>query len=377
MLSHNRPRLISKHFRWPWLLGLAVLIAWTNAEAQSWKTEWENTVAAAKKEGKLVLWGPPGANVREAYAEGFQKAFPGIEVDYTGATGSKQGPRLLAERKAGAYLVDVLSQGTTTMLQTLMPEGALDPIVPALVLPEVTDTKNWWHNKLEFADDEEKYNLVFASYVKTPIAVNPKLVNLSEIRSYRDLLNPKWKGKIAMKNPTRPGPGLATATFWYAEPELGRDFMRKLFTAQDVVTSDNDRQLLEWLVQGKYAIVIAPSEYTATGLKAKGLSVELVGGEHLHEGSYMTAGNGSLALINRAPHPNAAKVFINWVLTREGQTLMTKALGYASRRVDVSHDHLDPMLLPKEGGKYQANYKEQFVRMKGEILSLLEEILPR
>lgn len=374
MLSQYRMRL-SIHARWGWTLGFALFLASSGAQAQSWKSEWEKTVAAATKEGKLVLWGPPGANVRAAYAEGFQKAFPGIEVDYTGATGSKQGPRLLAERRAAIYTVDILTQGTTTMLQTLMPQNVLDPMLPALMLPEVTNTKNWLENKLEFSDDEGKYNLVFASYVKTPIAINPKLVNLKEIRSYWDLLNPKWSGKIAMKDPTRPGPGLATATFWYAESGLGPDFIRKFFGEQKVVRSDDDRQLLEWLVLGKYSIIIAPSEFTATALKAKGLPVDLVGGDHFKEGSYLTAGNGSVALINRAPHPNAAKVFLNWLLTREGQTLMTQGLGYASRRLDVTREHLEPMVVPKEGGKYQPNYKEQYVNMKGKILALLQEVL--
>jgi iron(III) transport system substrate-binding protein len=182
-------------------------------------------------------------------------------------------------------------------------------------------------------------------------------------------------GKIAMKDPTNPGPGLATATFWYAEPGLGPDFMRKFFGTQKVVRSDDDRQLLEWLVQGRYAIVIAPSEFTATGLKARGLPVELVGGDHFKEGSYLTAGNGSIALINRAPHPNAAKLFLNWILTRDGQTRMTQALGYASRRLDVTREHLDPMLVPKPGGRYQPNYKEHFVNMKGRILALLQEVI--
>ncbi len=375
-MSQNRWRS-SIQARWVWALGLALLLVSSGAEAQSSKLEWEKTVAAATKEGKLVLWGPPGSNVRAAYAEGFQKAFPGIEVDYTGASGSKQGPRMLAERRAGIYSVDILTQGTTTMLGTLMPQNALDPIPPALILPEVTNPKNWLQNKLEYSDDEGKYNLVFASYVKTPIAINPKLVNLQEIRSYWDLLNPKWTGKIAMKDPTNPGPGLATATFWYAEPGLGPDFVRKLFGTQKIVHSDDDRQLLEWLVQGRYAIIIAPSEFTATGLKAKGLPVDLVGAEHFKEGSYLTSGNGSVALINRAPHPNAAKVFLNWLLTREGQTLMTQALGYASRRLDVTREHLDPIVVPKQGSKYQASYKEEYVNMKGKILALLQEVLAR
>lgn len=374
ILSRNR-RKIRIQSRWAWALGFALFLAASSAEAQSWKLEWDKTVAAANKEGKLVLWGPPGTNVRAAYAEGFQKSYPGIQVDYMGASGSKQGARMLAERRAGIYSVDILTQGTTTMLQTLLPQNVLDPILPALILPEVTNPKNWLQNKLEYSDEENKYNLVFASYVKTPIAVNPKLVNLKEIRSYWDLLNPKWSGKIAMKDPTISGPGLATATFWYAEPALGPEFVRKFFGAQKIVRSDDDRQLLEWLVQGRYAIIIAPSEFTATGLKAKGLPVDLVGAEHFKEGSYLTAGNGSVALINRAPHPNAAKVFLNWLLTREGQTLMTQALGYASRRLDVTREHLDPAVVPREGVHYQPNFKEKYVNMKGKILALLQEVL--
>jgi len=376
MLLQNQ-RELAIRARWVWALGFTLFFVSSGVEAQSSKPEWDKIVAAATKEGKLVLWGPPGANVRTAYAEGFQKAFPGIEVDYMGATGSKQGARMLAERRAGIYSVDILTQGTTTMLQTLMPQNVLDPILPALILPEVTNTKNWLQNKLEYSDDENKYNLVFASYVKTPIAVNPKLVNLKELHSYWDLLHPKWSGKIAMKDPTISGPGLATATFWYAEPGLGPEFIRKLFGTQKIVRSDDDRQLLEWLVQGRYSIIIAPSEFTATGLRAKGLPVDLVGADHFKEGSYLTAGNGSVALINRAPHPNAAKVFLNWLLTREGQTLMTQALGYASRRLDVTREHLDPIVVPREGVKYQPNFKEEYVNMKGKILALLQEVLAR
>jgi iron(III) transport system substrate-binding protein len=359
-----------------WVLSLAVLLFSSAGAAQSWKAEWDKTVAAATKEGKLVLWGPPGSDVRSAYADGFQKAFPGIQVEYMGATGSKQGPRMLAERRAGIYSVDILTQGTTTMLQTLMPQNALEPIPPALIHPEVTTVKNWLDQKLEFSDNAGRYNLVFASYVKTPIAVNPKLVDLKEIRSYWDLVNPKWAGKIAMKDPAAPGPGLATATFWYAEPGLGPDFMRKLFSNQKIVRSNDDRQLLEWLVQGRYGIVISPSEFTATSLKAKGLPVELVGAEQFKEGSYLTAGNGSVALINRAPHPNAAKLFLNWLLGKEGQSRMTHALGYASRRLDVSHEHLEPAIVPREGVRYQPNYKEQYVNLRGQILALLQEVYP-
>jgi ABC-type Fe3+ transport system substrate-binding protein len=245
------------------------------------------------------------------------------------------------------------------------------------MLPEVLDLSKWWEGRLDYSDKENKHNLVFASYVKTPAAINPESVKPGEIRSYWDLLNPRWTGKIAMKDPTLSGPPLATATFWYAHPALGKEFIRQFFKKQNVAFSEDDRQLLEWLARGRYAIIVAPSEFTATGLKAKGLPLELLGAEQFKEGSYLTAGNGSVALLSRMPHPNAAKVFLNWLLSREGQTLMSQSLGYVSRRLDVPRSHLDPWLVPKERVEYQANYKEDYVRLKAEIVPFLQEILKK
>jgi ABC-type Fe3+ transport system substrate-binding protein len=151
--------------------------------------------------------------------------------------------------------------------------------------------------------------------------------------------------------------------------------MRQLFAKQKVVLSHDDRQLLEWLVQGRYAIVISPSETAATGLKAKGLQADLVGAEQFKEGSYLTAGNGSVVLINRAPNPNAARVFLNWLLTREAQTTASQLIGHVSRRLDVPRDHVNPSILPKEGVDYQPNYKEEYVNLRDEVVAVLKEVL--
>jgi ABC-type Fe3+ transport system substrate-binding protein len=178
-----------------------------------------------------------------------------------------------------------------------------------------------------------------------------------------------------MRDPTGAGPGLATATFWYAHPQLGVKFIRDLFGKQQVTLSRDDRQLLEWVVRDRYAIVISPSELEATELRRKGVNVVMVGAENFKEGSYLTAAFGSVALAARAPHPNAAKVYLNWLLTREGQTQWTKLSGYPSRRLDAPKDHLDSMVVPRERVEYQPNYKEEFVRLKGDILKLLGEIV--
>ncbi len=357
------------------LLSLAVLMPQAWAASSSGKAEWDRVLEAAKKEGKVVVFGPPGANARQALADSFQKAFPEIQVEYQGATGATTAPRILSEQKSGIYAVDVHVGGTTTMLESLVPAKALDPIPPALILPEVTDLSKWYQGRLDYSDSAEKHNLVFTAAVKVPVAINPEAVKESEIRSYWDLLNPKWSGKIAMRDPMGAGPGLATATFWYAHPQLGVKFMRDLFNKQQVTLSRDDRQLLEWVVRGRYAIVISPSELEATDLKSKGINVDLLGAEQFKEGSYLTAAFGSMALMKRAPHPNAAKLYLNWLLTRDGQTQWTKLSGYPSRRLDAPRDHLNSMLVPKERVEYQPNYKEEFVRLKGDILKLLGEIV--
>ena len=357
------------------LSGVRVFSA--TAQTMDWKQKWEQVLQKAKKEGTVAVAGPPGADARIALTEGFQKSYPGISVEFTGATGSSASARLLRERRAQRFLVDVHIGGTTTMLTTLRPEGALDPLRPALILPTSTDPTKWLKGRLDFSDEEEKYNLVFTSAVKIPLAINPKLVKGQEIHSFKDLLDPKWAGKIAMRDPTGAGPGLATVTHWYAHPALGPSFIRDLFVKQQMALSRNDRQLLEWATRGRYAIVISPSELAASELKNKGVPVELVGPDRLKEGSYLTAAFGSVALVNRAPHPNAAIVYINWLLSRDAQTAWSEASGYPSRRLDVPEDKVNELSVPQQGHEYQENYKEKYVRMRDDVRALLREVVKK
>jgi iron(III) transport system substrate-binding protein len=166
-----------------------------------------------------------------------------------------------------------------------------------------------------------------------------------------------------MYDPMILGPGSGTLSFFYAHPGLGKDFLRKLFTQQGVILSRDNRQLLEWLARGTYAIAVAPSELHATELISKGLPIELLHAEDFKEGGLINAGFGSVSLIDRPPHPYAAKVYINWLLSREGQIEWIKASGYPSRRLDVPREQFDPGVLPKEGVSYIPGYGEQYNRI--------------
>jgi iron(III) transport system substrate-binding protein len=224
--------------------------------------------------------------------------------------------------------------------------------------------------QFDYADTAGLHNLVFSTYVNPALAYNPSLVSPSEVRSYRDLLNPKWKGRIAMYDPRAAGAGLATVTFLYATPELGRDYLDQLMT-QELVFSRDDRQVLDWVVRGQRAMAMAPGLHVAADMRSKGIAIEFLGAENIQEGTYVSAGVGSVGVVNRNPHPNATRVYLDWLLSYDGQLAFSRAAQYVSRRLDVPTDHLPSHMVPKPGVSYQENYKEQYVDLKYDVQEFL------
>jgi len=353
-----------------------------------WQSKWEKVLAEAKKEGNVVVFGPPGELVRKALIEGFKNAFPEIEINFSGATGSELASKVRAEREGGIFSVDVLLQGTSTVNVYLKPMEALDPIAPALILPKVTDTKNWRDQRLEFSDKEGKYNVVFASDVYPVAIYNSRQAKAEEINDPFKLLDSKWKGKIVVNDPLPSGPGNGSFRWIWRllGPARATDFYRKIRAQVGAVDRDQRRQI-EWIVQGKYAILLGPNMPVASQLAERGLKLDVLP-EFRDYGTYITSGYGTAVLINRAPHPNAATVFLNWVLSREGQTAWSKAMGQASRRLDVPSDHVPSYLVPKPGARtwtkdykagdrYWLSYHEEALQLTPEQEKLLKELFGR
>jgi len=340
---------------------------------------WGKIVGAGKKEGKVVVFGPPGADVRDAYTLGFQKKYPEIEVDLNGMQGAQVAPKLIAELKAQQYRTDLVVAGTTTALEGLAPVNAVMPMQPFLVGPESRDLSKWQAGKLHFSDEAEKYNLVYGNRVQVAFVYNRDSLTPGKIKSWKDLLNPEWKGKIAMLDPRRAGGGLDISTFWYTNEKLGlgKSFVKQLFTTQDIFTSNEERQIVDFVARGRYPIAIGPSGTLTFQLKAQGLPVELFGSAGLQEGGFVTASNGTISVVKNAPHPNAAKVYLNYLLSNEGQVAWSKASGLASRRRDVPRDHIPEILLPQEGVSYQETYREKYVLMRREIVDFINTALQR
>lgn len=325
---------------------------------QPWQQEWEKIVAAAKKEGEVRLWGDQEITHPDIIAA-FTKEYPFIKaVTVTGRVGELM-PRIIAERRAGKHLADLYSGGLGgRSFFDFHRAGVLDPIKPALIVPEVIDGTKWLNGEHFYADSEKQFVFMYeGSVAGVGLHYNTGLVDLKEFKSYWDLLNPKWKGKILLYE--RVGVGSPSVVRYYYNSQLGPDFIRRLFGEMDVTVSQDRRQSSDWLASGKFPICIDCGDTDRA--KQQGLPVDEFPQANLKEASYeiSTSGNSGLALINNAPNRNAARLFINWFLSRSGQAVWQAVMNMKvlepsdSMRVDIPKDNVALPAKREEGRKYR------------------------
>lgn len=322
----------------------------------AWEEKWDGVVAAGKREGRVVVYRTVGmeATMRIALAEAMKKH--GINLEVVSGRGAELSAKILAERRAGIYSVDVYMGGTTTPTNELKPAGVFDPMEPALILPEVTDPAVWWGGKGVLWVDKDRLILASGAYPQASLTLNTNLVKPGEVKAYRDLLDPKWKGKIVMNDPTVAGAGQK----WFSVlgmQILNWDFMRSLAKQEPAIVRDQ-RQQVEWLAHGKHAIGLAAEPMIVLEFVKAGASLLQLNAE---EGVGLVTGPGSIALINRAPNPNAARVFINWFLSREGQTVYSRAMGAQSARLDVPTEGIPAARIRDPQAKYFWAEREEFL----------------
>jgi iron(III) transport system substrate-binding protein len=351
---------------------LAALLTGSAFAAAPWQEEWDRVLQAAKKEGKVAIIGPIGADRRDALTIAFEKKY-GIGIEYHADSGAGILPRLSAERKADRYLWDAVVTGTTTGLENLIPARVLDPLEANLILPEVKDLKLWRNGALEFLDPGRQL-LVMTPFQRGTLFVNSTLANPKEFKSYKDLLDPKWKGKIIADDPRKSGPGQATFTFFFLHPELGVKFIRAI-AGQGLTLLRDYAQEVNMLGQGRYSVGLGFSDSLAEQRAKQGVPVEIVDIRQLKEGSDISPASGGLSIFNRAPHPNAAKVYINWLLSKEGQTINARATGYISNRLDVPTDHAAPWRVPQPGSI--KTYTREAIDKKDDLFPILAEVFGR
>jgi len=343
------------------------------------KEEWEKTVRAAEAEGQLTLYGC--CYEYDRILEPFKKKYSKIKVATVLGQGGQLGSRILAERRGEKYLPDVFSAGANTLHDVLYKAQALETIKLTLILPEVIDATKWYEGEHRYIDPEKRFIFAFVANSQSgQVQYNrAQQVNPAEFNSFWDLLNPKWKGKMASLDPTTFGMGAALQFFYY-HPELGPSFLRKLYGEMQVTVSRDARQMTDWLASGKFPLCIRCNAGSEVGkAKEQGLPIGSLDTESWKEGGSSSAAGGTLGIPSRAPHPNAAKVFINWFLSREGQIALQKfgrPDAHNSRRLDIPKDDVDPYNRLEPGKKYFDLAKPEYQDLTP-IFKLIKEVLPQ
>jgi iron(III) transport system substrate-binding protein len=338
------------------------------AASTRWQDDWEQTLAAANREGKVVITVGAG-NVYRDHALEFQRKYPEISMEVTAGTTVDLLPRILSERRAGQYLWDVFT-GPATYFQ-LRDDGGFDPLKPALILPEILDDRNWRDGfDAGFHDTAKQHLYGHTGRMYFMVYVNRDIIPESELNSIEQLLDPKWRGQIVSADPRVFSVASAHAAYYLLAK--GEDWLRRLL-AQDLVVTGDVRQLIEFVIRGRYPIGfgVFVSELERFQREGTGQSVQPLA-PRTELGARYTTALGSVALMNRAPHPNAAKVFINWLLGREAQESLVKLTTDNSRRLDVPGP---PETVPPPGAYLKDVNREDNMATITHVFEIAKEIL--
>jgi ABC-type Fe3+ transport system substrate-binding protein len=309
-----------------WLIAIFIYVAtFTVARAViAAQPGWEEVVKAAEKEGEVTVYATNSVGGLTVIWDGFRKRFPKIKLNAMPiSTTAEIVTKIMAERRANQFLADVVLGAPGATYNSFYRGKVLDPLPPALLLPEVTDLSKWWKGKHRYVDQEGQYVFVYqSSLYGPPVYHNTKTISLESIRSVWDLLDPKWKGKIVSLWP-RANYVSTALLFMYHHPQVGPKFLDRFYGGEMDLTYFSDfRQGTDWLAAGKYALCFLCRLRRA---QEQGLPVAEISPYHFKEAPGIGSNNGAIGLMNAAPHPNGAKVFINWYLSREGQIAFRNA----------------------------------------------------
>ena len=340
------------------------------------KSDWDRVVEAAKKERRVVVSIPTSAELRKEFESGFEKAYPGIELELSVGRGASNINKIAEEQNAGVRSIDLHMGGTTSIITGLLAPNFLEPVMPSMMLPEIKDPKYWWGGHI-WADSAKRHVYSFTAYMTETIWYNTTVVKPEEISSWDSLLDPRWKGKIVILDPRSPGSGESNWAFLLRIK--GEQFLAKL-AAQEMMVGRNLRQLAEQVARGKSAVSIGVSYYSYLPFIKAGLPVKPI--SNIKEGYYAGSGSGNLAILKNPAHPNAAKVFVNWLLSRDGQAAVTKALGQPTRRFDVDtkwtkefgHPAAKEFLTPEKFDDLENGSEEVVFKYRKPAMQLAEKL---
>lgn len=340
-----------------------------------WQAEWERTLAEAKKEGKVIVYTGVPPITRQELTGAFKKKYPEIDLEFVAGGGAELSQRIFAQRRAGLNMVDLYISGATTIITVLKPAKVLDPFEPMLILPQVSDPKVWWQGRLPFVDkDHTVFSFMAGPGAEGNILVNTEVIKPEEINSYYDLLNPRFKEKIVMIDPTTTGKGERQVVVLAEKSGLGWDFFRELAKQRPVLTR-NARLQAEWIANKKFLVGFSPDEGVVLEFREAGSPIKIFGG--LKEDVFWVTGSfGIVGLVSGAPHINASKVFVNWLLDQEAQEIWARTTLQQSARIDVSVEHMNKAgkAVRQPGVSYYNSEDEEVILRYPELQKTIREI---
>jgi iron(III) transport system substrate-binding protein len=313
---------------------IALAIQASPAAAQEWKAGFQKIVDAAGQEGALIFYSQPNRAAQDYILREFPKAYPKIKVSLSAMGGAEFIARIKTERGAGKYLWDAALAGPPVGY-VLAHADILDPVMPEFVDPEIKNPDLWggWHNA--FTDVAGKYEFAIANFIAGPwynaLKIPPEKV---EKLGLKLMLDPSVKGKIAWHDPAVQGAGQPYTLLLRAK--LGDDGLKQVITEQKPQFFQDQFQVVEAMARGTAWIGIGPpvraliAPYVQAGVKTDIRNFGPTPDLALQE-----IGGSGLFVFKDRPHPNATRVFINWLLTKDVQYGLAKATEQASRRLDV------------------------------------------
>ncbi|MBI2987606.1 MAG: extracellular solute-binding protein [Deltaproteobacteria bacterium] len=274
----------------------------------------ESSVKGARDEGTVVIYGSTQITQMNPLIDRFKSKYPFLNVRYFRGGSEKLVERIQMEARAGSYFVDVSVLRQATML----------PLKERGLLGRYESPARKWVRDIH--KDREGYWTGLYSNMEW-VGYNTKLVPPAEApRKHDDLLHPKWKGKMGLDP-------VADAEWYMSQlhilgKEKGRIFMRQL-AKQDIQFRRGHSLLAQLLAAGEFPLILTLRDSTAFELIKKGAPIDWVAFEPV-----IPLPAQVLVIGKNAPHPNSARLFVDYALSREGQEVL-KSLGRNSTRLDV------------------------------------------
>ena len=308
----------------------------------NFEKDWAELITAAKKEGTLVFSIgalPDYQSVLDAFTRKYE-----IRIQTDGGSGSARATRVMAEFKAGKRALDIGSFSAASTTRRLGPAGALAEIPPILIHPDVLDLSKWYggrHWYLDAGDTKTVFNYSVRANSSWTFWYNTEKLSNADVASLKspsDFLDPKWRGKMVDQSwgdPGRLGGMLET----YFAPDAGPDWVRKYLTEMNVAFTSDPRLEETWLMRGRNPLSWDEGDIGDALRKLRGvMPIKQVFLPRQQGVLDARSSECCIVVFKEAPHPNAAKHFLNWFLTKEGQTFVhdiKPSRRYTSLREDV------------------------------------------